>query len=72
MKSFSLIKKRNLFLLSLASFGLTYSLMDSESYYLLIGFRRGTRSIATGIKIILNYYIVLILLNFLKIRMESH
>ena len=58
MKTFSLIKKRNIFLLSLASLGLTYSLMDSDFYYLLIGFRRGTRSIATGIKIISNYYIV--------------
>ena len=58
MKSFSLIKKKNIFLLSLASVGLGYSLMDTDSYYLLIGLRRGTRSITTGIKIISNYYFV--------------
>jgi hypothetical protein len=60
MKSISFFNKnKKLSLLSLASLGLAgYSYLDRDTYYLLIGVRRGARSIYTGLKIIANYYIV--------------
>ena len=60
MKSISILNNnRKISFLSLASLGLAgYSYLDTDTYYLLIGVRRGIRSLSTGIKIIANYYIV--------------